>query len=335
MFNGAPNHSQMNGSRVPIVAPAGSTGQFVVAYPGGYPTLSKVLLWQAGATSSVTIVDEPVEHSVVALAADAAGRLWVFWARPAAGVAHVFARRVGSGGLEPVIDLGAPAGTRSISALDGDVSPSGDPEALALADLTNGTSGTYYARASQVAPPPPPQSGRAVNVSPVSGTVLVKLPGQTGFTRLTAGEQIPVGSTVDATHGRVTLVSARTLKGGTQTASFYEGAFVVGQRRGQAMTTLKLAGGNFRNCGRRAGDGGPVAGLARRRPRRHVWGNGSGSFSTSGNSASATVRGTIWLTEDDCEGTLIRVRRGIVTVKDLVRHKTIIVRAPRSYFAAR
>jgi hypothetical protein len=133
----------------------------------------------------------------------------------------------------------------------------------------------------------------------------------------------------------VTLVSARTTKGGTQTASFYEGAFVVGQRRGQAMTTLMLAGGNFRTCGRRAGDLGPVASLARRRPRRHLWGSGSGSFSTSGNSASATVRGTIWLTEDDCEGTLIRVKRGTVTVRDLVRHKTITVRAPHSYFAAR
>jgi hypothetical protein len=66
-----------------------------------------------------------------------------------------------------------------------------------------------------------------------------------------------------------------------------------------------------------------------------LWGSGGGSFRTSGNSASATVRGTIWLTEDDCEGTLIRVKRGTVTVKDLVRHKTIIVRAPHSYFAAR
>jgi hypothetical protein len=181
--------------------------------------------------------------------------------------------------------------------------------------------------------PPPPQSGRDVNVFPVSGTVLVKLPGHRGFTRLAAGEQIPVGSIVDVTNGRVTLVSARSVRGGKQTADFYGGKFMIGQHRGQALTTLKLMGGNFRTCGRHAGDLAPIAGLARRRPRRHLWGSGSGSFSTSGNSASGTVRGTIWLTEDDCEGTLIHVQRGTVVVRDFVRKKTIVVHAPHSYFA--
>jgi hypothetical protein len=205
-----------------------------------------------------------------------------------------------------------------------------------LVGLPNGTAGTYYDRGPQVATPPPPQSGHAVDVSPVSGTVLVKLAGQNTFTRLTAGEQIPVGATVDTTHGRVALVSATNTHGAKQTADFYDGAFVVGQKRGQALTSLKLTGGNFAGCGAgKAGDvHGPLAQIARRRPRRQVWGSGHGSFSTSGRSASATVRGTIWLTQDDCEGTLIRVKRGVVTVKDLVRHKTIIVRAPHSYFAA-
>jgi hypothetical protein len=200
----------------------------------------------------------------------------------------------------------------------------GDAQASSIAryPLTNG-------------PPPAPTNGSSVNVSPVSGTVLVKLPGQRTFTRLTAGGQVPVGSTVDATRGRVALVSARTVKGGTQSANLYEGAFVVRQRRGQALTILNLTGGDFRSCGRHATDVGPTAQLARRRPRRHVWGSGTGSFSTTGNSASATVRGTVWLTEDDCEGTLIRAKRGTVTVRDLVRRKTIILRAPHSYFAAR
>jgi hypothetical protein len=227
------------------------------------------------------------------------------------------------------------------------VSP-GDALTLTITGVTNPGAGIYALHAASssdtiaassanytIAGPalPPPQSGRAVNVTPVSGIVLVKLPGHKTFTRLTAGEQIPVGSTVDVTNGRITLVSARTLGGGIQLADFYGGKFVIGQRRGQALTTLKLMGGNFRTCGRHAGDLGPVAQLARRRPRRHLWGSGSGSFSTSGNSAAGTVRGTIWLTEDDCEGTLIRVQRGTVTVRDFVRKKTIIVHAPHSYFA--
>jgi hypothetical protein len=120
-----------------------------------------------------------------------------------------------------------------------------------------------------------------------------------------------------------------------QSGVFYGGAFLVGQRRGQALTTLRLTGGNFATCPRRAGDVGSVAALAARHPRRHVWGSGKGSFGTSGTSASATVRGTTWLTEDDCEGTLIRVARGTVAVRDLVRKKTIIVTAPHSYFAHR
>jgi hypothetical protein len=188
-------------------------------------------------------------------------------------------------------------------------------------------------------PPPPlpsPVNGHEVNLIPVSGTVLVKLPGGKTFTRLTAGEQLPVGSTVDVTHGRVTLVSAKP-DGGTETADFYGGVFVVGQQHGEALTTLKLTGGNFKSCSSHhaADRGGADAHIASRRPRRHLWGSGHGSFSTTGMSASATVRGTIWLTQDDCEGTLIRVRRGIVTVRDLVRHKTILVPAPHSYFAAR
>jgi hypothetical protein len=41
------------------------------------------------------------------------------------------------------------------------------------------------------------------------------------------------------------------------------------------------------------------------------------------------------VTEDYCDGTLIRVRRGTVSVRDLVRRQTIIVHAGRSYFAKR
>src|SRR5207302_8399981 len=40
-------------------------------------------------------------------------------------------------------------------------------------------------------PVPPPVSGKSVDVAPVSGNVLVKLPGRKGFTTLRAGDQIP------------------------------------------------------------------------------------------------------------------------------------------------
>jgi hypothetical protein len=45
------------------------------------------------------------------------------------------------------------------------------------------------------------------------------------------------------------------------------------------------------------------------------------------------VRGTIWLTEDRCDGTLTRVKRGVVAVQDFGTRKTKLVRAGKSYLA--
>ena len=47
----------------------------------------------------------------------------------------------------------------------------------------------------------------------------------------------------------------------------------------------------------------------------------------------ATVRGTSWLTEVRCEGTYVEVREGVVDVRDLIRKRTIQVRAGQSYLA--
>jgi ferric-dicitrate binding protein FerR (iron transport regulator) len=66
---------------------------------------------------------------------------------------------------------------------------------------------------------------------------------------------------------------------------------------------------------------------------RRLWGDGSGSFRSRGRYSSATVRGTVWLTEDYCNGTLIKVQEGAVTVRDLVKNKTVTVTAGKSYFA--
>ncbi len=64
-----------------------------------------------------------------------------------------------------------------------------------------------------------------------------------------------------------------------------------------------------------------------------LWGNGKGRFRTTGKYSSATVRGTIWLTQDECDGTLTRVRRGVVSVRDFKRKKTLNVKAGHSYLA--
>ena len=62
--------------------------------------------------------------------------------------------------------------------------------------------------------------------------------------------------------------------------------------------------------------------------------NAHGSYRTQGNYSAATVRGTKWDTIERCDGTLVRVHRGVVTVKDF-RHpkRRIVLRPGKSYLA--
>ena len=63
---------------------------------------------------------------------------------------------------------------------------------------------------------------------------------------------------------------------------------------------------------------------------RALWGTGKGSFRTKGRYSSATVRGTLWYHADRCDGTYTQVNEGVVTVLDVARKKTLIVRAGHS-----
>jgi len=181
--------------------------------------------------------------------------------------------------------------------------------------------------------PPPPVVGQSANVATVSGTVLVQLPGSKSFTRLTSPTQIQVGSIIDARKGKV-RISIDNGKGGLDTADFFEGVFKFTQSaKGSRFATLLLFGGSFKGCPRA-----PKAQLSKSakgqgREVRHLWGQGLGSFRTVGRFSSATIRGTVWLTDDKCNGTLTRVTRGSVSVRDFARKKTVVVKAPRRYFA--
>jgi hypothetical protein len=177
------------------------------------------------------------------------------------------------------------------------------------------------------APLPPPVAGKTVNAKVRAGKVRFRLPGQAAFVELTAPQQLPIGTTFDTTAGRVTLTSAADTKGATQHAWFYEGTFTIGQTTGsEPLTTLTLAGA-LPDCAKGA------RAAATRRKQRHLWGDGKGSFRTAGKYSSATVRGTKWLVKDSCAGTLTRVVRGTVTVRDKVRAKTVVLAAGKSYLA--
>ena len=176
---------------------------------------------------------------------------------------------------------------------------------------------------------PPPVPGETVNVNRASGTVKIKLPGSDEFFNLRDAQQVPIGSTFDTAKGRVNLVAAANNTGKTQRAWFYEGVFKLAQSKGsKPLTTLKLTGAL--SCGRSSG-----ATAAAKKKKRRLWGDGKGKFRTQGSFSSATVRGTRWLTEDRCNGTLTRVVRGTVTVRDFAKKRNVIVRAGKKYFAAK
>jgi hypothetical protein len=172
-----------------------------------------------------------------------------------------------------------------------------------------------------------PVYGRSVNVLRSKGIVRIKVPGAKHYTKLTSGAQVPMGTLLDTKKGRLTLVSADKL-GITQHAGFYQGIFQVkGQTKGRKPITLLNLAGPKPACGGKAS-------IARkRRSSRRLWGSGKGRFRTKGQFSSATVRGTIWLTQDSCKGTLVKVKRGVVTVDDFTARKNFKVKAGHSHLA--
>jgi hypothetical protein len=191
---------------------------------------------------------------------------------------------------------------------------------------------------------PRPVLGKQGVAKPLSGIVRYRLPGKRRFRRLTKLTAIPNGTEIDARRGRLLLTVLHDASGRLDGARFYAGRFIFRQGKGKTpITTLKLTGGSFKNCKRNVAEGEPrgTSGLAwqakhesvlavassvkggtgtrSKRRVRKLWGEGRGRFRTRGRYGAATVRGTKWLTLDRCDGTKVRVVRGKVSVKDLVR----------------
>ncbi|MEA2143036.1 MAG: hypothetical protein QOI64_1466 [Solirubrobacteraceae bacterium] len=203
-------------------------------------------------------------------------------------------------------------------------------------------------------PPPRPHKGRSVTVAAERGTILVRVPTSRRYVPIARLTEIPLGSIIDARRGRARItaeVDART--GRTQSSVFYDWFFRVLQTKGsKPITEARLVKGSFAPCtpkrrtratssavSTRAAGGLRVQSAATRkkskRKVRHLWGRGTGSFRTGGKRSAATVRGTWWLVEDRCDGTLTRVKTGRVDVRDLRLRKTIRLRAGKrsSYLA--
>ena len=192
------------------------------------------------------------------------------------------------------------------------------------------------------APPPPagpavriaPVAGRSEVVQVVSGVIRVRQRGSRRFVRVRADTLIQDGSEIDATRGVLRLVVA-AVRDGSRTASALvsRGRAIVDQNRAaRPLTTLRLSGPLTTGPPRERR---PAPQERRRGSRSLFTETDGGRFRTRGTYGAATASGTAWLTTDRATTTKITVAEGRVRVRDLVRRRTITVRAPNSYTARR
>jgi hypothetical protein len=183
--------------------------------------------------------------------------------------------------------------------------------------------------------PPVPVVGRSADVRTISGVVTVQLPGTHTAVPLSSVTSVPMGTIIDATNGTVQLTSAKDGRGHVETGEFYSGAFRLTQNRSHAprgghaveVTVLTLTGGTPVEC---PAAGARVSTVAKRRLRK-LWGRDSGgNYATQNGDVSAGPRGTRWLIEETCTGTLVKVVQGLVAVENRHTHKTVLVRAGHS-----
>lgn len=312
------------------MTPAGAANEFFApGTPTGIVTADATSLWYtqgtgaaigrittAGVTTSHTAL--PTSSASNAIVAGHDGNAW-FTESAAGRVGFINASNPGT---TTDFALGATQLGGLTAGSDGAIwIPEPSTSSIVRVDTTVSTPG----------PPPPPALGKSMGGQTISGTVLVKLPGSGRFVKLTAGKSLPLGTIVDARRGTVRIFAT---SGGTiYSADFYQGQFQIAQRKIKGATAdMRLFGGSFRRCP--AGLRNPKSlGASGPKSVRHLWGKGSGKFRTAGRFSAAAVRGTTWLTDDQCTGTLTRVTAGSVSVRDFVRRRTVLVKAGHRYFA--
>ncbi len=107
--------------RTPIAARPG--GGVYVAYEGGYPTQSKVLLWRVGTAHSTLMATRSTGVRSIGVASTPSGRLWVFWSgQSASGKTLAFAKRSNTraSAWGKTVDVPAPSGATASWNLVGD-----------------------------------------------------------------------------------------------------------------------------------------------------------------------------------------------------------------------
>lgn len=217
--------------------------------------------------------------------------------------------------------------------------------------------------------PTAPQVNETVLVQTLRGRVFIRVPGAKRAVPLDQVKLIPDGSVLDTRTGQARLTVARP-DGTTDFADLSEGILTIDQRKNGSLVDLRLTeqlsgcpvpvkdpGAAGAQDGvktvprrtRRARTATLLAGrllafapradtAARKKRTRRSRVKAKGKFRTDGKYGSAVVRGTQWLTVDDCRRgrrarTRVSVIEGKVGVRDFARARTTLVPAGASYVA--
>jgi hypothetical protein len=246
-------------------------------------------------------------------------------------------RRVSAGGTittEAGTSAGSQTGPGSQAKLSDPASVTVDSQGRVIfAD-----SGNNRVRALNVTGEPPPADfNRTVVLDPVDGTTTVKSKSGGSSLTLNSDENVPIDSVVNTTSSEVLLTVEPETTGGVDRTALSQGPFAIRQvtTKTKPITELVLKDLPPRCSTKKArAKGSMFQKLARASAtRRRLFARGRGRFRTRGRYGSGTKRGTIFLTEDRCDGTLFKVTEGQIAVRDFVTGKTIIVKAGGRYFA--
>ena len=180
-------------------------------------------------------------------------------------------------------------------------------------------------------PEPVPELAKTANVAP-SGTVFVQVDGSIGRQLLVDPHEIPVGSLLNTRKGEAEVSTATAGERSVVSILVSEGRATFTQTRGRSpFTELELARpgcGSNSDATNRLRTRTPAAGAARvgRDARHKRWG-------VKGKYVRGSSTQTDWVTIDTCTKSIVRVRTGVVEVRDLVKGKTVSVPAGESYTA--
>ena len=232
---------------------------------------------------------------------------------------------------------------------------------------TTSASFNYTVAPNTLATLPPPVLGKTVNVEPVSGEVFVKLPPGyantanvrladplqapspldiaseslskgIGFIPLREARQIPVDSVLETTGGVARIATATSKPKEQQFGNFGAGIFkMLAESQAEGLDRPEHNRQPQRQPGVRhdwqEGQGQGLHGQAELETLGRVNAGGHGHFTVRGQYSAATVRGTVWNVGNRCEGTFTHVTRGVVSVRDFRRRKTITLFTGQSYLA--